>query len=486
MTSTSYNGHSNGYSYDDNGNCTNVNNTAYGYDKLNRLTSVKFNGKTITYSYRKDNQLSEVNYSNGLMITTFGYDAAGRLTSKKTKVNGNIVASYSFELDKAGNITKQTAKEPYDGISLTNEDVSYSYNSGNRITSVGDISFSFDENGNTTMRGSEQYQWDDADRLTRAGSTTIKYDPLGHIASYGDITFTTDPLGISNVLSDSKGAEYIYGNGLEARVKNGKVSYYVTDVRGSVVAIVDESGNITHKYQYDEFGKVMQKQEADYNPFQYVGKYGVMYLSDHQYYMRARHYDPTIGRFLSEDPIWSTNLYPYTDNNPIMGIDPEGEATIRHRPLGVNNIFDVALGTIDSRYVLTQNSLFDTANTQYFHEQIFFDEPVYMYIPYYKKYMWVENIGYGTNANNIGEAVPLINEPSSWYFFSGEEKLSEKETVEAVKNLLPENFGEYDSITHNCQDYVDAIRTAVNGKGNSKETVNKIVTKVIIKMALGN
>jgi len=325
VTSTSYNGHSNSYGYDDNGNCTNVNNTVYGYDKLNRLTSVQFNGKTITYTYRKDSQLSEVNYSNGLMITTYGYDAAGRLTSKVTKVNGKVVASYSFELDKAGNITKQTAKEPYDGISLTNEDVSYSYNSGNRITSAGDISFSFDENGNTTMRGSEQYQWDDADRLTRAGSTAIKYDPLGNIASYGDIIFTADPLGIGNVLSDSKGAEYIYGNGLEARVKNGKVSYFVTDFRGSVVAIVDESGNITHKYQYDDFGKVVQKQEADYNPFQYVGKYGVMYLTDHQYYMRARHYDPTIGRFLSEDPIWSTNLYPYTDNNPIMGIDPEGE-----------------------------------------------------------------------------------------------------------------------------------------------------------------
>lgn len=46
-------------------------------------------------------------------------------------------------------------------------------------------------------------------------------------------------------------------------------------------------------------------------------------------YMRARYYDPEVGRFINKDPIGFAggdfNLYAYVGNNPINNIDPEGK-----------------------------------------------------------------------------------------------------------------------------------------------------------------
>lgn len=75
--------------------------------------------------------------------------------------------------------------------------------------------------------------------------------------------------------------------------------------------------------EYDAFGNENSDNTDDSNSFGYNGEYldretGLIYL-------RARYYDPSIGRFISEDPIKDgSNWYAFCNNNPVTFIDPSG------------------------------------------------------------------------------------------------------------------------------------------------------------------
>ncbi len=81
---------------------------------------------------------------------------------------------------------------------------------------------------------------------------------------------------------------------------------------------------IVQNYYYSPFGEIWQgERTTDTNPFRYAGEYLDQETGD--IYLRARYYDPSIGRFLTVDPIKDgTNWYVYCSNNPIAFVDPSG------------------------------------------------------------------------------------------------------------------------------------------------------------------
>lgn len=66
-----------------------------------------------------------------------------------------------------------------------------------------------------------------------------------------------------------------------------------------MVQIVDTSGKTVNEYSYDEWGNITGQIEETFNSFKYAGE--VYDAETGLYYLRARYYDPSMGRFLNED-----------------------------------------------------------------------------------------------------------------------------------------------------------------------------------------
>ncbi|HCF70301.1 MAG TPA: hypothetical protein DER33_01695, partial [Syntrophomonas sp.] len=109
--------------------------------------------------------------------------------------------------------------------------------------------------------------------------------------------------------------------------------YYLYNGHGDVIQVIDEAGNTVNSYSYDEWGNILSSQEQIANPMKYAGEY-----YDEEtglYYLRARYYDPTIGRFISRDSVegditnpLSLNSFTYCTGNPLFYQDPSGLFTV--------------------------------------------------------------------------------------------------------------------------------------------------------------
>ena len=186
--------------------------------------------------------------------------------------------------------------------------------------------------------------WEELESFTTNDNTyTYTYDAQGlrtkKTGPDGTTRYHCDSAGRVIAESDASNqvtAEIIWGHKPLARKVGSSYYYYLYNGHGDVIALTDETGQIVNNYSYDEWGNILNKQETISNPIRYAGEY---YDEESGlYYLRARYYDPTIGRFISKDSVegditnpLTINLYTYCNNNPINMTDPTG-----HDPVGMS------------------------------------------------------------------------------------------------------------------------------------------------------
>jgi RHS repeat-associated protein len=366
------------YSYDETGNRITMvdpenGTTDYTYDELNRLVSLSnFQSQMFNFSYDALSRRTQMTRPSGVN-TNYAYDNLSHLLSVLHQLGGNTLDGATYTVDAVGNrtsklnhLSSETSDYTYDAIyqltqvvqgtttesytydavgnRLSSLNVSpYTYNSSNHLTSIPGTTYSYDDNGNMTSKtdaaGTSVYLWGyenqlDSVALPDEWALSFIYDAFGRrirsASPSSTAIYVYDGVNVVEEV-DASGAvlaRYTQGLGVDeplAVIRSGATHFYHLDGLSSTTSLTDASGASRATYVYDSFGVTTATTGDVLNPFRYTGR--EIGLETGLYNHRARYYDPSIGRFMGEDPIGfsaGTNFYSYVFNNPVNLFDPFG------------------------------------------------------------------------------------------------------------------------------------------------------------------
>ncbi|MEB3220007.1 MAG: putative Ig domain-containing protein [Nostocales cyanobacterium 94392] len=283
----------------------------YNYNAASFLNSETYKGQTTNYTYDKTNQLTNADRSV-LADENYTYDENGNPTGNGFVIGANnqILSNgeFNYSYDNEGNLTSKTNI-------ATGDITTYTYDFRNRLVKVVDT----DTNGNTIQTVEFRY-----DAFDRRISKTVDGETTYFINDGDDIWAELNQAGeIVN--------RYLQGGNVDeliARYNSDEgTNWYLTDRLGTIRDIVNEVGNLVNSINYNSFGEILgQTNPNEDDRFAFTGR-----EYDEEtglYYYRARYYDLSLGRFISQDPIGfggeDANLYRYVGNNPVNATDPSG------------------------------------------------------------------------------------------------------------------------------------------------------------------
>ena len=313
---------------------------SYSYNANNQLSSVTdSNSKTTSYEYDKNSRVVKITRPNGTILTR-EYNNANQLTSQKDVTpSGAVISEFSFRYDEVGNIIEETNSNEISPKALAN--IEMSYLAGNLLDEANSSKAVFDADDNMLELANLKLSYDSRNRLVSANDVMYSYDVLNNKiakdingATNRYITNPNAPLRqlLSLTESDNSITTYTYGLGLISQTKADNTLYYHYDLRGSTIALTDESGEIVDRFSYLPYGELYKHSlGTTVTPFLYNGRDGVMNEENNLYYMRARFYSTVVKRFVNRDSLiggisnfGSLNRFGYVSGNSVSFIDPTG------------------------------------------------------------------------------------------------------------------------------------------------------------------
>ncbi len=265
---------------------------------------------------------------------TFTYDELVRVkTAQGQGTSGCGCWGQSYTYDRYANLTQAASTK------CSSPAPCWTVDSANRITktcSEGSQTIFYDAAGNITNDHGVTYMWNAEGRLAAAGGVNYTYDGDGRRVKKdsGKLywrTVTGEVLAETD-LSGTNLREYVYfeGRAVARRDANGTVYYFFHDRLGSLRKITNASGGVVRDIDYNPWGTETCNSGTVDDPHKFTGH--ELDGESGLYHTLYRKYSPTLGRWLSRDPVQgipqqpqSLNLYPYVWDDPLNRVDPDGD-----------------------------------------------------------------------------------------------------------------------------------------------------------------
>ncbi len=306
-----------------------VNEAIYTRDRVgNILTQTNTAGAnpgSITYTYDALYRLTTADYPNASNDEAYTYDKVGnRKTATKGSLSANATTRYYNYTPNTNRLAEIRIGSATGALEST-----FTYNFEGELTSQ-------------TGSGAKTFVWDAKGRLktlTKSGVTeTYGYDPMDYRIRHsntanGQLDYFLEGEHLESVEQGGQTLEkYFRGASTDELIAaylkdtDGKTKpyQYHHDHLTSTTQVTAHNGGTLQATTYSAFGAIQSQTGSSPNRLKYTGREDD---GTGLYYYRARYYDPSTGRFISEDPLGfeaGINFYAYVDNNPINANDPTG------------------------------------------------------------------------------------------------------------------------------------------------------------------